>query len=135
MDVCFQYSYGGFLQPIQAALGWKRIVIDVAKCFRSAKRLAMMVYDELLRKLMVEWVIELKEESFEVVYEEDVLTCFYTQLWQYSTSTVLDCLTVSWTKFNRIDDVQNSTILCCIWEDQLCKSELFCSRDSIYSNV
>ncbi len=52
LSVVFQLFYGGFLQPIQAALRWKRINgHDVTQTYQQCSRLALMVLEECERVL------------------------------------------------------------------------------------
>ena len=50
LDAVYRLFYGGFLQPIQYRLQWKRLYAqDVSKSYQLAHRLAVMVFDEVDR--------------------------------------------------------------------------------------
>ena len=53
LSVVCNLFYGSFLQCLQTILGWKRIYgSDIASCYQQAAGLAIMVLDEVERKMI-----------------------------------------------------------------------------------
>jgi hypothetical protein len=60
LGAIFNLFYASLLQPVQAALGWKRIKgSDVPACYQQAAGLALMVFEEVKRQLYTAFTIYL----------------------------------------------------------------------------
>ncbi len=88
--VIFQLFYGGFLQVIQVALGWKKIRgTDVTKTYKQSEQLAIIVLSELERQLYATFFPTLKK----------TLTLM-------STKKVLDALLINWRQVSSFLEVK-----------------------------
>jgi hypothetical protein len=79
LSVSYLLFYGGFLQPLQYALGWKRIRgTDVTKTYQQCAALALLVLGELERGLYGRFIHDLfltKGSELFDIYREDSNAC------------------------------------------------------------
>jgi hypothetical protein len=59
LNLLYNFFYGGFMQPVQTLLGWRRIRKDVTTRYQYCACLATLMHEECTRLLYVTWLKDL----------------------------------------------------------------------------